>query len=273
MRESHKVNNMQANIFKDDEFGIKASSFTPNKNISIPDMKNNKIVTLNKQGFMRLDSDICSDKWVELARKNSGYYLELGAAYGETSLRALKASAESKIISNDIEIKHLEILANRTDIKYKDRLILNCSAFPENFQIPNNSINAVLFCRLGHFFTTKQMLASLTKIHNILLPGGDLFFTALAPYHYSLKEKFLPTFLERLKQDDPNPGYISDMSIYMPDPNSSKFVPKFMNCFSPQSLDKLIDKSLFELKTLSLWDYATNNSNGQGFTIMHLRKK
>lgn len=248
------------------KYGIRSDDlfFQNISQVSMPKQKGNKVVTLNNQGFMRVELDKFSRKWINQAVISNHPFLEIGAAYGQASVAAIEGGAT--IISNDIEMKHLSIIKDRIAPNLQKKLYLNCNSFPDEIDIPDNSLGGVLFCRVGHFFTEDNMIDSLKKIHKILIPGGSLFFVSVSPYHYTLAKEFLPIFLERKKNGDKNPGYIHNMKKYMPSPKSSDFVPDFLNAWDVSTISKLLKINNFEIITGEYFDYSQNNSQGMGFT-------
>lgn len=248
------------------EYGIRAdnSFFNTIRRVSMPKQKGNKVVTLNNQGFMRVEIDEFSQKWINQAITSDHPFLEIGAAYGQASVVALEGGAT--IISNDIEMKHLSIIKDRVSANLQKKLYLNCNSFPDKIEIPHNSLGGVLFCRVGHFFTEERMQDSLNKIHQMLVSGGGLFFVSVSPYHYTLEQEFLPIFLERKERGDKNPGYIDNMKKYMPSPESSNFIPEFLNAWDVSTILKLLKNNNFAIKEAKLFDYSENNSKGKGFT-------
>ncbi len=255
-----------------DKYGIRATDiyFEKLPSTPMPKQRGDKVVTLNQQGFMRIELDQFSRQWIEEATKSSHPFLEIGAAYGQASVEAVENGA--LIIANDIEIKHLGVIRNRVNKKYHKNLYLNCGSFPDEVDIPDNSIGGVLCCRVSHFFTTEQMLMSLYKIYEMLVPGGSLFFVSVSPYHYTLRDKFLPIFLDRKESGDNNPGYIDNMKQYMPLPESAEYVPEFLNTFDVDTITKLMKINNFEIIEGRLFDYSKNNSQGKGFTGVWAKK-
>ena len=128
-----------------------------------------------------------------------------------------------------------------------------------------------MFCRLAHFFTNQSIEKSFTKIADWLAPGGKIYFIALSPYHYTLREKFLLIFKKRKKTGDQNPGYIDNMREFIS--KSEDKVPQFMNTFDEDTIEKLINLNTFTIKDLKLFDYTSNNSDGKGFVGLEIEKK
>jgi hypothetical protein len=254
------------------EYGMRAddSFFQTEKPVFMPKQKGNKVVTLNNQGFMRVELDEFSRKWVSEAITSGYPFLEIGAAYGQASVMALEGGAT--IIANDIEMEHLRVIKDRVSVDLQKKLYLNGNSFPDKIDIPDNSLGGVLFCRVGHFFTEEKMLDSLKKIHDMLAVGGSLFFVSVSPYHYTLLKDFLPVFLERKKRGDKNPGYIDNMKKYMPSPESSIFIPNFLNAWDISTISRLLKINSFKINRAELFDYSQNNSQGKGFVGIEARK-
>ncbi len=253
------------------QYGIRADDdfFTNITDLQMPMQESNKIATLNNQGFMRVELDKHSLSWVKLSSQTIQPCLELGSAYGQASIECLKQGGT--VIANDISPEHLVILRSRVDSKLHHKLYLNNSSFPDELILPHNSISNILFCRLGHFFDDQTLIKSFKKAYQYLLPEGKLFFVAVSPHHYTLREKFLPLFKKRKQNKEENIGCIENMRDYIP--RSKDKIPKFMNCFDEDTIQQLIRETEFLIVENSLFDYGTNNSDGRGFIGVEMIKK
>lgn len=251
-------------------YGIRADDeyFVNTPKLEMPAQESDKVVTLNNQGFMRVELDNFSRLWIKYASENKLPCLEIGAAYGQASIAALELGGT--IIANDISPEHLIILRNRVDSSLHKRLFLNNSSFPEELELLNNSIGHVLFCRLGHFFTNETLIRCFNIIYECLALKGRLFYVGISPYHYTLRDRFLPIFLKRKVNNEKNSGYIDNMREYIP--RSFDKIPMFMNCFDEDTFTNLIKETNFIIKEITLFDYRRNNSNGKGFLGVELIK-
>src|ERR1700741_2662682 len=78
----------------------------------MPEAEPNGFVrNLNNMGYMTSGLARYSRKFVAFAAETGRPCLDVGAAYGVATLAALEAGA--RVISNDIEPRHLEILRER----------------------------------------------------------------------------------------------------------------------------------------------------------------
>lgn len=252
------------------EYGIRADDtyFLNIPKLEMPSQESDKIVTLNNQGFMRVELDNFSQSWIKVSSQDQLPCLELGAAYGQATLGALKLGGT--IVANDISPEHLIILRSRVDSNLHKKLFLNNDRVPEELNFPNDSIGNILFCRLGHFFTDEMLIESFNKAYKWLAPMGKIFFVALSPYHYTLREYFLPIFKKRKDNNEKNLGYIQNMKEFIP--RSADKIPMFMNCFDEDSFLNLMKKTKFKIKEVTLFDYSSKNSDGKGFIGAELVK-
>uniref|UniRef100_A0A914D7D9 Methyltransferase domain-containing protein n=1 Tax=Acrobeloides nanus TaxID=290746 RepID=A0A914D7D9_9BILA len=155
--------------------------------------------------------------------------LDIGAAYGETCLEALRRGA-TDYTANDIEPRHLKILARRVaeDLPSKlPNLKLISGGIPHpkfNDFIPTSSLDAVLLDSILHFLDPVQVTEALHQIFSWLKPGGKVFALMgtinLAVFKSEVRESLerdVKTFVETVKtqgQIDPKdiPGFTSNVS-------------------------------------------------------------
>ena len=127
-------------------------------------------------GFMLLDIDSFSKRFIDLAKTSTDPLLEIGTAYGISTISALENST-CPIIANDISEENLLILRKRAKMQDLHRLYLNLGCFPDDLHFSSNSLGAVLICRVAHFFTGDVIEQGLKKIYDWLIPGGKLFLS------------------------------------------------------------------------------------------------
>ena len=174
---------------------------------------NGFIKTLNQMGFMTSSLDPYSQAFVQYAAQNcsspsSAPVLEIGAAYGVATLGALEKGA--KIIANDLDPRHLEILSKRAEGIHNSSLVLAAGNFPETLDFPPESIGAVLICRVIHFFDGLTIEKAADKLFHWLIPGGKIFVVGETPYLKNC-QAFVPIYESRKQAGDLWPGYVEDM--------------------------------------------------------------
>lgn len=169
------------------------------------------IPTLNKTGYMTSTLDSYSKAFVEFATLINDKVLEIGAAYGIATLKALEEGA--RVIANDIDERHLEILYKNSPIKHRDRLTLLPGSFPEGLHMNNESVSGILISRVLHFFDGQTIEQSLRTAYGWLKQKGKLFIVAETPYTKNWAD-FMPEYERRLKVNDKWPGLVLNSSEY-----------------------------------------------------------
>ncbi len=251
----------------DTPFGISAAraDILLEGDLAIPPPETDgKIATLNQTGFMTPDQSPYNLQFIEFAKKSQHPVLDVGAAYGLVSLPALEQGAT--VIANDIDERHLLLLREQTPPDLRGHLILSKRRFPNETEFPDNSLGAILLCRVAHFLTGDEMEHAIQKMKRWLIPGGRIVVVTLSPYHRLLKEKFLPIYLERAREGNPWPGAIENMHEYVP--HEADKIPKFVHVMDTNSLGKAFRKYEFTVIEEGLFDYTRPTAipnDGKGY--------
>lgn len=236
-------------------FGVRAdASALPQDKIKVqipPLPEESEVTTLNNHGFMKLNLDEFSKEFINYSIKEKGPVMDVGAAYGVTVIPILKAG--SAVIANDIEPRHLLLIRENTPKKLWSNLYLNDSRFPQDIDLPDNSLSAILMCRVAHFFTPEEMELAFNKAHKFLKKGGKIFFVIVSPYHARLKG-FSKIYDERWSNGDRWPGVIQDMHKYVL-PHKAAYVPKFFHAVDERPIKIILKKYGFRTEKMSLFDY------------------
>ncbi len=244
------------------EFGVKASEINigdiPEQ--TAPNQIRDEIPTMNKFGYMKEEFDEFSFEFIKFAKNKDDIFLELGTAYGWIVRNALKEGI--KIIASDIESEHLLILLQETKKEYLENLYLNQGRFPDEINLPNESIGAVLTSRMFHFLDERDVDLGFRKIHNWLKPEGKLFFTSLSPYNYTLRDDFLQIFKARAEEGVKWCGIVDNMTQQAPE--HAEYLNDFLHAFDVPQLEKLLPSYGFKIDKIKLFDYGNNDSNGIG---------
>lgn len=223
-----------------------------------------KIATLNQTGFMTPDQNPYNLQFIEFAAQCSVPSLEIGAAYGLTSLPALRRGA--RLVANDIDERHLLLLREQAPQELRANLTLNKRKFPNEMDFPANSLKGILACRVFHFLSEDEMEQGIEKMKHWLIPGGRVFVVTMSPHHRHLKEKFLPLYLKKVKEGNPWPGIIQNMHEYVP--HEAEQIPQFVHVMDTDSLGSAFRRHGFTVIQESLFDYTrpgAQANDGKGY--------
>ena len=207
---------------------------------------NGFVKTLNNMGFMTSSLDPYSKAFTQFAAQGPGPALEVGAAYGIATLEALEQG--SRVIANDIEPRHLEILASRVPPHVKEFLTLIPGRFPEDLNFHPNSLGSVLIARVLHFFPGSLIERAAEKLHHWLSPGGKVFVVAETPYLRNFQD-FIPIYEKRVQEEQPWPGFIDD--VMQLDPVRGLALPKQMHFLDPAVLSRVFTAAGFQIEKCS----------------------
>ncbi|MBY0500646.1 MAG: class I SAM-dependent methyltransferase [Alphaproteobacteria bacterium] len=197
------------------------------------------IPTLNKMGYAFENLTAYGEAFLEYCEIVDGPVLDVGAAYGIASIRALKKGAY--VIANDIEPRHLEAIKRKTSSMGRYRLNLLLGKFPY-IELSDNSLGAILMSQVLHFLPHYETSLIASKMFSWLKPSGKAFITTASPY-VEMFRGFIPIFESRKKNNIKNPGLIEDLTLYA---GSRKLdLPEQMNLFDPSILEHLMRSAGF----------------------------
>jgi len=218
------------------------------KDLKIPDAENNGFIpTLNQMGFMTSTLDSFSEEFTSFSstpwQGSSKFSLEVGAAYGVATIKALEKGAH--IIANDLHQDHLTLLHKRVPDNFKNNLTLLPGSFPEDIELVNNSLKSILICRVLHFFNEERLKSSVQKFFNALEPGGKIFVVTETPYLKNFLP-FVPIFEKRKEEGLQLPGFVED--VMKIDPIRGQALPKEMMVFDKDVLSHLFKSFGFQIE-------------------------
>lgn len=194
------------------------------------------IATLNGTGFMFEVRDRFADAFIQDAGelgRNGRHALEVGCAYGVSTLPALEAGA--LITGSDLDPRHLEILRGKVPRHLLPNLELVPGALP-HMDFPPGKYDAILCSRVLHFLTGEDVDAAVRKMATWLAPGGRLYLVADTPY--GVWRRKIPEFEAGKASGERWPGMMVGLHNYLaggkPDQPIEK--PPFMNVLDPDLL-------------------------------------
>lgn len=174
--------------------------------------ENGWVPTLNNRGYMSLNFDPYTESFLRFCIENPrATVFEGGAAFGRATLAALKQGV--KVVANDMEKKHLNILSDLTPKFLKPFLSLAPGSLPHDVDFPSESFDAILCSRMIHFLTGNEIETCLKKFYNWLKRGGKLFLIAETPY-LRCYSAFIPTYEKNKKMGVKWPGVIHDTTLF-----------------------------------------------------------
>jgi SAM-dependent methyltransferase len=211
---------------------------------SEPRSEDGFVPTLNKTGHMLEEPDEYGQAFINYITHIKGKGLDIGAAYGVTTLPALKGGAS--ILAIDLSKEHLNILDQKTPNAWKDRLALQASRFPDGLCLPSEIFDAVIASRVLHFLKGEEIILGFKKIYDFLKPGGHFFFVGLTPFIGNY-ESFIPLYIKRKAEGNPWPGHVST-DPYL---NHRKHqMPNFLTMFDIEKTQELLKETGFIIKKI-----------------------
>lgn len=212
----------------------------------------------NGMGFMQTVLDQYSRSFVRYASWMDDPVLEIGAAYGIAARAVLKKGAI--LVANDISAEHLDVLYQSIPHDHRDRLQLSIGSFPDDLNFPRNSFGAILASRVLHFLDGPALERGVKKLFSWLKPGGKFFMTVISP-DCNFFESFRETYEKRKQQQDPWPGYIEDITHYIP-VLWSCFFPFQLHTLDEDILKKLFLRHGFQIEKASSFTFPINKKMG-----------
>ena len=208
-----------------------------------PPAEDGRIPVYNGDGYASPEPHPLSQEFV-LFSSNSKYpVLDIGAAYGLTSINALKNGAT--VICNEKEKKQLEYICHIKSItqEEKKRLYLKHGSILE-IDFPKESLGAIHMSRVMHFFKPNEVELFFQKAYNWLIPNGRIYIITMSQYHYGNPEGFSDYYNKEIKKGTEFPGMINDYKF-----KNEKYV---LHAIDPTVMVRLANKYGFICKKIEL---------------------
>jgi len=214
---------------------------------------------MNDTGFMFEVLDEYVEDFISYSGTIDDEVLELGAAYGNAVIPALKAGANVRAC--DIDQRHLDILISRTPEEYRPHLTTEIQKLP-NAGLPENHFGAILCCRVLHFLTGEEIDASVANMFRWLKPGGRVYLIADTPF--GIWRNFIPAWEDNLANGERWPGLMEPAMQYLPyETNSDNAGPPLMNLMSPEILIRACEEAGFMVERASYISRPDFKGSGQ----------
>lgn len=209
-------------------------------------------------GFTTTPCDLISQQFIEhaaLSSQSGGKILEIGAGFGAATLEAIAKGAT--VFCNDIDAANLAVVQKRfmeistepADPATGDskQLVLVPGELPDELMgLPAQSFDAILICRVLHFFTGEKIEVSLQLLSNLLVKGGKIYIVCETPFLKNW-QRFTPEYSKREMSGIEWPGEITDPATYE---SSGRAVslPKFVHWITKEVLDRSLVRSGFAIQ-------------------------
>ncbi|WP_412758170.1 class I SAM-dependent methyltransferase [Legionella bozemanae] len=209
-------------------------------------------------GFTTTPCDPVSQRFIEhaaLTAKKGGKVLEIGAAFGAATLEAIAKGAT--VFCNDIDPENLAVVRQRfmetTDDPSESltgdssKLILVPGELPnELIGLPEKQFDAILICRVLHFFSGAKIEESLGLLSKLLAPKGKIYIVCETPFLRNW-QRFIPEFNRRVECEEEWPGEITEPAKFESSGRASS-LPTFVHWITKEVLDRSLLKAGFSIE-------------------------
>ena len=207
---------------------------------TMPDATDRGMVpTLNNKGFMSTSLDPVSAAFTVYAGRVSGWSLDVGCAYGIASLAAINHGAN--IIACDMELGHVQVLLSKVPTDALKRAKGIVAQMPEIAFRPH-SFSAILCSRALHFLDGEGVTKTIKAMAEWLEPGGKVFLIADTPYT-GFWARGANKYEERKAAGDPWPGFIPDVTVYLPEQARTGAKMRHLNPMDPETLARVCSEA------------------------------
>src|SRR5262249_37380375 len=137
------------------------------------------IPTDDAMGIMTEEPSPAAEAFIELAGRAGRPLLEIGAAYGNATLPALRAGGRG--IANDLSASELGVLASGASGEERKRLVLMPARFPEEIRLGDGCLSGALAAQVLHFFDGPTVELAFQSVRRWLEPGGAWYVVVMTP--------------------------------------------------------------------------------------------
>ena len=127
------------------------------------------------------------------------------------------------------------------------RLVLVPGELPnELIGLPEKHFDAILICRVLHFFSGSKIEESLALLAKLLAPKGKIYIVCETPFLRNW-QRFIPEFNRRVEENEEWPGEITEPAKYESSGRASS-LPKFVHWITKEVLDRSLVKAGFSVE-------------------------
>ena len=240
------------------------------------------VPTLNKCGYMFTHNSIASRAFIDSAKTAKQDLMDVGCAYGISTLKALK-NTKRRVIAIDKCQEHLDILMNNVTRKEINNILPICCDFPSDFRkkkafrIKDENISGILCSHLLTLFTPEAIVETLECFYRLLEVGGFLYLTASTP-ESRVFNGFYAEYSKRLKRGERWPGIINNCCWSHNLSESERGnLPVWANLLDKKTLSREVEEAGFIIQSIN-YEYPSNLTkeylrNGKEYINIICRKK
>ena len=195
------------------------------------------VPTLNATGWMTMQPEPISESFIDFAAQRTDECLDIGCAYGVSTLPALARGAH--MLACDMEPRHLDILWQRTPEADRTRLRIQPAVLPD-VSFPPASFGAILCARALHFLRGPDVTISVRAMANWLKPGGRLYLVTDSPYLNPWASR-APEYERRKAAGEEWPSFFTPFSALLPPGSDPSKHPPFINPLDPDILRREVE--------------------------------
>jgi SAM-dependent methyltransferase len=229
------------------------------------------IPTDNAMGIMTEEPSPAAEAFIELAARAGRPLLEIGAAYGNATLPALRAGGT--VIANDLSASQLGVLASAARSEDRKRLVLMPARFPEEIRLGDDSLSGILAAQVLHFFDGPTVERAFRRTFRWLEPGGALYLVVMTP-SLSFYSKLRPEYEKRARRGERWPGIFDPGTVATPD--WKERLPPMVHLFEKDVLQRCANEAGFTVETLEYFCFrnfpAKHRTDGHEFLTLTARK-
>jgi len=229
------------------------------------------IPTDNAMGVMTEEPSPAAEAFIELAAMAGRPLLEVGAAYGNATLPALRAGGT--VIANDLSASQLGVLASTASEEDRRRLVLMPARFPEEIRLGDGSLSGVLAAQVLHFFDGPTVELAFQSVLRWLEPGGAFYVVVVTP-SLSFYSKLRPEYEKRACRGERWPGIFDPGTVATPD--WKERLPPMLHLFEKDLLRRCAEEAGFAVDTLEYFCFrhfpAKHRTDGHEFLTLTARK-
>jgi SAM-dependent methyltransferase len=230
------------------------------------------IPTDNAMGIMTREPSPAAEAFIALAATARRPLLEVGAAYGNATLPALRAGGT--IVACDLSASELQILGESTPGEDRSRLVLVPARFPEELHFAEGSLGGILAAQVLHFSDGPTVERAFADAWRWLESGGKFFVVVMTP-SLSYYSKFRAEYEARAGRGDRWPGIFNPRDAATPEWRDR--LPTMVNLFEKDVLGRCALEAGFEIEVLEYFCFRQfpdkHRTDGREFLTMTARKR